>query len=103
MASVHLLCQCCSPFLPHESPSSNVRHMLLRRPRREDGAELQPLNDTFVLDTQTLQWRWPTVSSGIIPAARNAATMNGVGGRLVLHGGWDPFKTTYNDTFLLCV
>lgn len=38
----------------------------------------------------------------IVPAARNAATLNAVpGGPLVLHGGWDPFKQTYNDTYLM--
>ena len=38
----------------------------------------------------------------IVPAARNAATLNAVpGGPLVLHAGWDPFKQTYNDTYLM--
>jgi N-acetylneuraminic acid mutarotase len=68
----------------------------------KEGGGLQPLADTFVLDTAANEWRWPDEQDGgAKPAARNAATMNKVGEQLVLHGGWNPFVETYNDTWVL--
>lgn len=68
---------------------------------KEDGSGLQPLDDTFVLNTEKLEWQWPEVNDAK-PAARNAATAALLpDGRILLHGGWYPFKETYNDTWIL--
>ena len=65
---------------------------------------LQPLNDFFVLDTRALRWQYPKLApGGAAPSPRNAATLTAVGARLVLHGGWNPFVQTYNDTFVMDV
>lgn len=69
-------------------------------PSREDGSGLQPLDDLVVLDTEKLSWEYPQIE-GVRPSARNAAVISAVGDVLVLQGGWDPFKVTYNDTFVL--
>ena len=67
--------------------------------RNEGG--LQPLNDFFVLDTEKLQWLYPKLAGGAGPSPRNAATLIRVGEKLVLHGGWNPFVLTYNDTYVM--
>lgn len=66
-----------------------------------EGGGLQALGETFVLDTAAGEWRWPEMA-GAKPPARNAATMDLTsGGQLLLHGGWVPFVSTFNDTWLL--
>lgn len=71
---------------------------------REEGG-LQPLDDLFALDTKTMTWRYPKLApAGAGPSPRNAATLTAVGGtHLVLHGGWNPFVKSYNDTFVMDV
>ena len=57
-----------------------------------------------MLDTDSLAWTEPQVAAGKLPSARNAASMvQAAAGSstLVLHGGWQAFVETYNDTFLL--
>ena len=66
-----------------------------------EGGGLQPLGDTFVLDTASGRWCWPEHSGGNFPQPRNAATMDFANGRLVMYGGWEAFVATYNDTWLL--
>lgn len=91
--------------MPH---LSSQKRLPVRFCCREEGG-LQPLDDTFVLDTTANEWRWPEEGSGSggKPAARNAGTMNLVGGgpesggQLLLHGGWKPFVVTWNDSWLL--
>lgn len=70
---------------------------------REGGGGLQPLGDTFLLNTATDEWCWPEQNSSDEPLRRNAATMNLVNGHMVLHGGWAAFVETYNDTWQLQV
>ncbi|KAK9839199.1 hypothetical protein WJX81_000851 [Elliptochloris bilobata] len=70
---------------------------------KEDQSGLQPLSDTLVLDTQSMTWQYPRVTGGAAPSPRNAAMMVAVGSRLVLHGGWYPFKQSYNDTYVMDV
>lgn len=65
------------------------------------GGGLRPLGDTFVLDTEANEWRWPETSDDSQPLPRNAATMNCAGDQLVFYGGWQAFVETYNDTWLL--
>ena len=70
---------------------------------REEGG-LQPLDDFFALDTRTMTWRYPKLAPGAGPSLRNAATLTAVGdAHLVLHGGWNPFVKSYNDTFVMDV
>ena len=65
-----------------------------------EGGGLQPMNDLIVFNTKERRWRWPQPRGG--PSPRNAGSLTALAdGRLVAHGGWDPFKETYNDTFLL--
>lgn len=67
----------------------------------KDTGGLQPLNDLFMYDPRAGLWKWPAkeVSS---PRPRNAHSLTPLqNGRLLMHGGWDPFKLSYNDTFLL--
>ena len=41
-------------------------------------------------------------TSGTSPAARNAAVACLVEqNKMLLHGGWEPFRNTFSDTFLL--
>lgn len=55
----------------------------------------------WALDTEALAWRELSVQ-GSAPNARNAAVMGALaGGRLLLHGGWWPFRETYNGTYLM--
>lgn len=73
---------------------------------REDGSGLQPLNDLFVLNTEgEMRWEYPGVDPEVPgPSPRNAGTLTALeGGRLVFFGGWDPFRLSYNDTYLLDV
>jgi len=87
-------------------PQLSLRRLSVCFCCREEGG-LQPLDDTFVLDTTANEWRWPEEGSGSKPAVRNAGTMNLVGGgpesagQLLLHGGWKPFVVTWNDSWLL--
>ena len=70
---------------------------------REDGSGLQPLDDVIVYDTQHNRWEQPAVS-GSKPRARNAAVASMVSDKeMLLHGGWNPFKETYDDSFVLKV
>ncbi len=70
-------------------------------PRREDGRGLQPLGDCWALDTQALKWQQLQIE-GDQPEPRNAAVLAALGGRrLVYHGGWKPFRETYNDTYVM--
>lgn len=69
---------------------------------REDGQGLDSLNDLWTFNTESEQWQSQGKSdaqSG--PSPRNAAVMEAVGNQLVHHGGWLPFKQTYNDTWTL--
>ena len=68
---------------------------------REDGSGLQPLDDVFSYSTVDNAWRINTVA-GRGPSARNAAIACVVAdAKMLLHGGWDPFKQTYSDSFVL--
>lgn len=68
---------------------------------REDGSGLQPLDDLFTYNTVENAWQKEPVA-GQGPSARNAAIACGVAeGKMLLHGGWDPFKQTYGDSFIL--
>ena len=68
---------------------------------REDGSGLQPLDDVFQYSITDDAWQSPELS-GEGPAARNAAVACFVGdNRILVHGGWDPFKHTYDDSYLL--
>lgn len=68
---------------------------------REDGSGLQPLDDVFSYDTVDNAWQKEPVA-GQGPSARNAAIACAVADRkMLLHGGWDPFKQTYCDSFIL--
>lgn len=66
-----------------------------------EGGGLQPLGDTFVLDTAANEWRWPADDGSNKPLPRNAATMDRADKHLVFHGGWAAFVETYNETWLL--
>ena len=68
---------------------------------REDGSGLQPLNDTFMYSTTNDEWH-KVETAGKPPAARNAAVACLVEqNQMLLHGGWEPFRNTFSDTFLL--
>ena len=68
---------------------------------REDGSGLQPLDDVCSYSTVDNAWHIITVA-GQGPSARNAAIACVVADRkMLLHGGWDPFKQTYSDSFIL--
>ena len=95
----HLLCS--RHNLQHwyvlECPLNNMAADVLR----EDGNGLQPLNDVCCYSTVDNAWQTVTVA-GQGPSARNAAIACVVADRkMLLHGGWDPFKQTYSDSFLL--
>ena len=70
---------------------------------REDGQGLDSLNDLWSFDTASEQWENHGKSAEQGPSPRNAAVMEAVGGKLVHHGGWLPFKQTYSDTWTLDV
>lgn len=68
---------------------------------REDGSGLQPLDDVCSYSTVDNAWQIHTMA-GQSPSARNAAIACVVADRrMLLHGGWDPFKQTYSDSFIL--
>lgn len=68
---------------------------------REDGGGLQPLDDVCSYSTVDNAWQMQKVA-GRGPSARNAAIACVVAERkMLLHGGWDPFKQTYSDSFIL--
>ena len=67
---------------------------------RQEGG-LQPLDDTFIFDIETCSWQWPEIEPDVVPRARNAHISANLDGQLLISGGWDPFKKTYNDTLLL--
>lgn len=67
---------------------------------RQEGG-LQPLNDLFVFDIKSCSWQWPKIDSESVPSPRNAHIAANLKGQLLISGGWDPFKKSYNDTFLL--
>ena len=85
-----------------------------------DPAGLLPLGDLWRLDLETREWEQvdlgsnnPSSSSddassaaAAAPSPRNASAFGVVdlsGGRkgLLIHGGWDPFRKTHDDTWLL--
>ena len=68
---------------------------------REDGSGLQPLEDVFSYSIPENTWqRFDVAGQG--PRARNAAIACVIADKhMLLHGGWDPFKHTYDDTFTL--
>ncbi|KAL0052870.1 hypothetical protein WJX82_009025 [Trebouxia sp. C0006] len=68
---------------------------------REDGSGLQPLDDTLVYSTIEDEWQ-KTDISGSVPAARNAAVACLIEqDKMLMHGGWEPFRNTYSDSFVL--
>lgn len=68
---------------------------------REDGSGLHPLEDVFSYSTPDNTWQRHNVT-GHGPRARNAAIACVIVEKhMLLHGGWDPFKETYDDTFIL--
>jgi len=82
------------------------------RPGQEGEMEgLQPLDEAFLLRTDTDPWRWESVSvaggADARPLPRNAHTMSllppreaGEMAEVVVHGGWWAFVKTYGDTFV---
>ena len=68
---------------------------------REDGSGLQPLDDIFSYSITKDLWQKHEVS-GRGPAARNAAVACLIDkNKMLLHGGWEPFKNTFSDSFVL--
>ncbi|KAA6425251.1 MAG: hypothetical protein FRX49_04746 [Trebouxia sp. A1-2] len=68
---------------------------------REDGSGLQPLDDTLVYSTIEDEWQKPDIS-GSVPRARNAAVACLLEqNKMLLHGGWEPFRNTYSDSLIL--
>lgn len=66
------------------------------------GGGLQPLNDLFILDCANLSWQWPELDESSAPLPRNAHIAADISGKsLLIHGGWNPFQETYNDTQIL--
>ena len=74
-----------------------------------DPAGLLPLGDLWRLDLESREWEEvlaPSSSSSPSPSPRNASAFGVVdlpGGKkgLLIHGGWDPFRKTHDDTWLL--
>jgi len=68
---------------------------------------LQVLGDAFLYDAQ--ERAWINLENDHMPAARNAAALLTLGSdgsnvnTFVLHGGWIPFVSTFNDTHKLTV
>ncbi|KAL3157872.1 hypothetical protein ABBQ32_012283 [Trebouxia sp. C0010 RCD-2024] len=68
---------------------------------RVDGSGLQPLDDVYSYSTLDNTWQKQT-TTGQGPSARNAAIACVVAdNEMLLHGGWDPFRQTYSDSFIL--
>ena len=83
----------------------------------DPAAGLLPLGDLWRLDLQSREWEEvaapaaassPSSSgdSSTSPSPRNAAAFGvvdlpGGGKGLLIHGGWDPFRKTHDDTWLL--
>lgn len=62
---------------------------------------LVPLGDAWALDTAAEEWKELEIS-GVRPAPRNAAAAAVLkSGEVLLQGGWEAFKHTYNDTFIM--
>ena len=80
-----------------------------------DPAGLLPLGDLWRLDLRSREWEEvaladpsadPSSPSSSSPSPRNASAFGVVdlpGGKrgLLIHGGWDPFRKTHDDTWLL--
>ena len=74
-----------------------------------DPAGLLPLGDLWRLDLKSREWEevvGSASSSSSSPSPRNASAFGVVelpGGKkgLLIHGGWDPFRKTHDDTWLL--
>ena len=59
------------------------------------------MDDIFVYNISDNAWQKPVVS-GKGPAARNAAVAClADDNSILLHGGWNPFKLTYDDSYIL--
>ena len=103
--------------LLHVYTRHNVKHKLEKRSdhisvcmgHRDDGSGLQPTAELFAYDISSNQWHLlgdseqsESSSDSANPAyhARNAHIFCKVGPALIAHGGWDPFRKTYNDTFV---
>ena len=68
---------------------------------REDGSGLQPLDDVYSYSIVDNTWQNHT-TTGHGPSARNAAIACVIAdNKMLLHGGWDPFRQTYSDSFIL--
>lgn len=68
--------------------------------RAEGG--LQPQNDLFAFDAVQRTWQHPASETSGLPQPRNAHSMTSLAdGRLLIHGGWDPFKVSFNDTYAI--
>lgn len=65
------------------------------------------------LSSNTPTWKLLQTQTAIIPPKRNAATLDRIpvppgandanGMFFLLSGGWDPFRLTYNDNYVLCL
>lgn len=65
---------------------------------------LQVLGDGYSYDTLENTWLALTPAGAAMPAARNAHTLVPVShqkNEFLLHGGWVPFTSTFNDSYLL--
>lgn len=72
---------------------------------RNDGSGLQPTSELFAYNIANDQWELHGPSDAAAASdnsfkARNAHIFSACGSRLIAHGGWDPFKKTYNDTII---
>jgi hypothetical protein len=68
------------------------------------GGGLRGLDDAWVFDASTEEWR-AVALTGAAPRGRNAAAAAPLGpegsGKVLLHGGWLAFQETYGDSFVL--
>ncbi|KAK9822770.1 hypothetical protein WJX74_006897 [Apatococcus lobatus] len=70
---------------------------------KDDGSGLQPTSELFAYNVSSNQWELFQANDSASNQpfkARNAHIFSTCGSDLLAHGGWDPFKRTYNDTFV---